>query len=88
MTHVATHCGTAGEYTGEKEIKIYTGSVLNYALHFEREGMAAYGIPDYAIDDFEHFLWDMRAKLVEKLVHMGIPYTYHIPHAENFEDHD
>ena len=86
MAHVGTHCGTAGEDTGEKQITIYTGSVLNYAVHLNREGMAEYDIPEWAIDDFEHFLWDMRAKMVEKLVHMGIPYTYHVPHAENFDD--
>jgi hypothetical protein len=87
MTHIATHCGVAGQPTGEKTIKIYTGSVLNYAVHLDREGMAAYGIPEWAIDEFEHYLWDIRAQLVEKLLHMGIPYTYHVPHAENL-DHD
>ena len=88
MTHVATHCGTAGENTGEKMICIYTGSVLNYAVHFEPDGMRAYGVPEWAIQDFQEYLWESRLKLVEKLVHMGIPYTFHPPHAENFPDHE
>lgn len=86
MTHVATHCGTAGHCTGEKQITIYTGSVLNYAVHFERAGLAEFGVPDWAGDIIEQKLWDMRAELVELLLHMGIPYTYHVPHAANIAD--
>lgn len=85
MTHVATHCGTAGEPTGERQITIYTGSVLNYAVHLEPEGMKAYGVPEWAIEEFKEFLWCQRQELVQKLVHMGIPYTYHPPHPENLE---
>ena len=90
MSHEDTHhhCGTAGKPTGEKMICIYTGSVMNYAVAVSAEGMREYGIPEYAIADFQKLVWDQRMQLIEKLYHMGIPYTLHVPHAENFPDHE
>lgn len=83
MTHVATHCGSAGRLLGEPTIKVYAGSVLSYALHWEKEGMREYDIPEWAIEEFGGWLWEWREQLVKKLVHMGIPYTIHQPHPEN-----
>jgi hypothetical protein len=83
MPHTEIHCGTAGTDTGEKTIKIYTGSVMDYAVAFRPHAMAAFGCTQAQIEQFERDFSRSRKKLVKKLQRLGVPYTYHEPHAEN-----
>lgn len=88
MPHTITHCGTAGSPTGERTITIYTGTVMDYAVRLAPHEMAAYGVTEQEIKKFEKFYERNRKKLLDKLYELGVPYTVHTPHAENFEPHD
>ena len=88
MPHTIIHCGTAGETEGEMEIKIYCGSVMNYAVALWPHKMLDYGVSEREMEAFEQFLEDHRQKLVNELRRLGIPYCYHNPHPENLEPHD
>lgn len=84
MPHTITHCGTAGTDAGERTIKIYTGSVMDYAVRLAPHEMAAFGVSEAEIKKFEKFFERQRKKLLEKLYALGVPYTVHQPHPENF----
>lgn len=83
MPHTIIHCGTAGEDTGERTIKIYTGSVMNYAVAMWPHHMADYGVSERQIAQFERWYERHRQKLIDKLEDLGVPYTVHEPHPEN-----
>lgn len=83
MPHTIYHCGTAGEPTGERTIKIYTGSVMDYAVRLEPHAMAQYGVSERQIASFERWYENHREELIKRLKKLGVPYTVHTPHAEN-----
>ncbi len=85
MPHTIYHCGSAGENTGERDIKIYTGSVMDYAVRLSPHDMQKYGVSEREMEEFERLFEKHKAKLVAKLRRLGIPYQYHVPHAENFK---
>lgn len=83
MPHTIIHCGTAGEPQGERTIKIYQGSVMNYAVALWPHKMAEYGVSEEEIAKFERFYEKHRQKLIKRLEKCGVPYTVHPPHPEN-----
>lgn len=89
MTHDGIiHCGTGGLYLGEREIKIYQGSVLDWATRLKPEGFAAYPhVKPRQIVRAKEIYNDNYYKLVEYLEKIGVPYQRHAPHPENLEPH-
>jgi len=85
MPHTIIHCGSAGEPTGERKIKIYTGTVLNYAVAMFPQGAKEAGLADHDVHALEELLWCQRMELIEWLHDRGVKYTLHPPHPGNLE---
>ncbi len=86
MTHDGIiHCGTAGNPLGERTIKIYQGSVLDWATRLKPEGFEAFNIKPSKIARAHDIYNSGYYKLIEYLEKIGVPYQHHSPHAENLE---
>lgn len=87
MTHEIWHviCGTAGQEQGERTIKIYQGSAMDFAVALKPEGLAACGMTPKQIERAKRMLDRFYEDFIEWLEDHGVPYTRHDPHPENFD---
>ena len=90
MTHEGweIHCGTAGTDQGERTIKIYQGSAMDFAVALKPEGLAAFGMTPKQIERAKRKLDHFYYEFTEWLEEHGVPYTRHDPHPENLPEHE